>query len=99
MATLATPTLMLVMAITTARGLLRPLPLPSPSPTMATTAFATTVMLASLTLMVVTTMESKKESKCQQTKATTCWIVLFKENIQHLKHEDLAFFLSSEIKP
>merc|ERR1712116_30581 len=113
MGTLATPTLMLVMAIITARGLLRPLPLPSPSPTMATmalaimatlatpmpmallstargllklpqplslplilttatTAFVTTVMLATLTLMVVTTMESKKESKCQQTKATTC---------------------------
>merc|ERR1712088_1307869 len=92
--TLATPTLMLDMAIITARGLLRPLPLPSPSPTMATmatpmpmallsmargllklpqlpslppilttatTAFATTVMLAILTPMVVTTMESKKE--------------------------------------
>merc|ERR1711928_112740 len=47
MDTLATPTLMLVMAITTARGLLRPLP--PPSLTTATTALATTVMLATLT--------------------------------------------------
>merc|ERR1711928_84502 len=46
MGTLATPTLMLVMAITTARGLLRPLPLPSPSPTMATMALAITATLA-----------------------------------------------------
>merc|ERR1719403_344525 len=42
MGTLATPTLMLVMAIITAKGLLRPLPLPSPSPTMATLALAIT---------------------------------------------------------
>merc|ERR1712243_227410 len=61
MGTLATPTLMLVMAIITARGLLRPLPLPSPSPTMAIMALAITVMLATPTPMVVTTMESKKE--------------------------------------
>merc|ERR1711868_110928 len=70
MGTLATPTLMLVMAIITARGLLRPLLLPSPSPTMATlalvttataTALVTTAMLATPTPMVVTTMESKKE--------------------------------------
>merc|ERR1712241_946523 len=46
MGTLATPTLMLVMAIITARGLLRPLPLPSPSPTMATLALAITATLA-----------------------------------------------------
>merc|ERR1711885_2342 len=46
MGTLATPTLMLVMAITTARGQLRPLPLPSPSPTMAIMALAITATLA-----------------------------------------------------
>merc|ERR1712116_105306 len=56
MGTLATPTLMLVMAIITARGLQRPLPLPSPSPTMATMALAIMATLATLMPMALLSM-------------------------------------------
>merc|ERR1711868_274584 len=53
---LASPTLMLVMAVTTAKGLLRPLPLPSPSPTMAIMALAITAMLATPMPMALLSM-------------------------------------------